>query len=225
VSHFDPTLHWHAQFKHLKPWTDIATKGLADESRARVLEEITAHFEDAIAQGVQRGHTEDEAARCAVADLGNPWRALCAFRRTNLTRFQAKTLRHMFAKPWLTAFVFLPMGLLVAARALQPLLGGGPRAAIDPVRIAVLAIVGLAFATRTVIAPRFFRRGFRRAAVGLAATAEFLLWTGFSVSNAGPITGNLWVVPIFLAIVVVGYLPLAIKIDRQQPEPVGDGSA
>ena len=80
--------HW-PEYKHLFAWLQVATKSLSDESRARIREEITDHFHEAIVEGLRAGLTEDAAAQQAVEGLGNPKAARRAFGRTYLTRWQA----------------------------------------------------------------------------------------------------------------------------------------
>jgi len=209
-------IHWHAQFKHLKPWTDVATKGLSEDSRARVLEEITAHFEDAIEAGMRRCLSEEEAARRAVEDLGSAWRAQLAFRRTYLTRLQASTLGHLVETPLRSAPVYCIVALSMIAQILY--LDAHPSATAKAVRFAMLGVVVLSGFIRTVAVPRIFRQGRRRAAVVLGGTAEFLLWTCFVISGRSPVERHLWLVAIFVLIMGLGYIPLAIKIERQHLE-------
>lgn len=208
-------IHWHAQFKHLKPWTDVATKGLSEDSRARVLEEMTAHFEDAIEAGMRHGLSEEESARRAVEDLGSAWRAQLAFRRTYLTRVQASTLGQLVETPLRSAPVYCLVALSMIA---QILLDAHPAATAKAVRFALLGVVVLSGLIRTVAVPRIFRQGRRRAAVVLGGTSEFLVWTCFIISGRSPAERHLWVVALFVLIFGIGYIPLAIKIERQHLE-------
>ena len=86
--------HWH-EYKYLFAWLKVATKGLSDESRARVRQEIADHFHEAIAEGMRAGLTEDRAGEQAVASLGSPKAARRAFRRTYLTRYQTKIVHDL----------------------------------------------------------------------------------------------------------------------------------
>ena len=58
------------ELKYLRPWLQVATRGLSDESQERVRKEITAHFHDAVEPGLRAGFTEDSAAEKAVESLG-----------------------------------------------------------------------------------------------------------------------------------------------------------
>lgn len=87
------------EYRYLSTWLTKATRGLADESRARVREEITEHFRDALEDGVARGLSEAAAAEQAVENLGSPRKARRAFLRTYLTESDARELRYLMKPP------------------------------------------------------------------------------------------------------------------------------
>jgi len=62
--------HW-LEYKYLSRWLSIATKGLSDESKARVHDEVTVHFHDAICERMRLGLSEDIATEQAVERLGS----------------------------------------------------------------------------------------------------------------------------------------------------------
>lgn len=81
------------EYARVSSWLATATKGLSDESKARVHDEIIAHFHDALDEGMRAGLTEEQAVEQAVTSLGSPKAARRAFRRTHLTRHQEATLK------------------------------------------------------------------------------------------------------------------------------------
>ncbi|MBI5092057.1 MAG: hypothetical protein HZB26_06380 [Candidatus Hydrogenedentes bacterium] len=74
-------------------WIDEATRGLCEEACARVTREILGHYEDAVADALQSGQTEDEARAVAMESLGSAKAAGREYRRTYLTAKEAKWLR------------------------------------------------------------------------------------------------------------------------------------
>ncbi len=75
-------------------WYEIATKGLCQDAKDRVLAEIEAHYADGLRELLDAGKTgADEAHRAAMAALGNPRHAQKAFRRAYLTKAEYKSLR------------------------------------------------------------------------------------------------------------------------------------
>lgn len=53
-------------------WLAKATEGLCAKARERVRDEMSAHYQDALAAERNNGRTEDEAAEYAIYDLGDP---------------------------------------------------------------------------------------------------------------------------------------------------------
>jgi hypothetical protein len=214
--------HCHPQYRHLKPWIDVATRGLSDEAKARISEEVGAHFADAIEAGIQRGLTEEQAAREAVASLGSAWRAHLAFRRTYLTDFQARTLHHLRDDPWTNVLRCALFVFFVGAAVLFL-----PRedTTVQRIRIALLVVLTLAAVARAVVVPLLFRRARERSAVVAAAVAEFLLWTSFALSGIPTLERGYWILPLFGLLIGIGYLPIALKVHRRPTGPGSPGTA
>jgi len=219
---YDPDIRWHAQFKYLKPWTDIATRGLSDDARTRVLEEITAHFEDAVDHGTARGLSEEQAARAAVESLGSARSARRAFRRTYLTRWQAKTLYHLRDTPLRVAVLFV-FGMLTIPTMAVWLPHSDP--VNQQLRLTLAGILVLAAITRAAIVPLLFRRQRNDLAVVVAGCAEFFFWSSFSLSGALRIERTLWILPLYFLILAIPYIPLARKMGRGDAEPSPPGPA
>ena len=75
-------------------WYEIATKGLCQDAKDRILAEIEAHYVDGLRELLDAGKTgAEEAHRAAMAALGNPRHARKAFRRAYLTKAEYKSLR------------------------------------------------------------------------------------------------------------------------------------
>lgn len=68
----------------LDVWLGVATAGLTADSEARVRAEISAHYQDALDAAREAGRSEAEAARAAVAGLGDPEAARKQFRKAYL---------------------------------------------------------------------------------------------------------------------------------------------
>ena len=75
-------------------WYEIATKGLCQDAKDRILAEIDAHYVDGLRELLDAGKTgAEEAHRAVMAALGNPRHARKAFRRAYLTKAEYKLLR------------------------------------------------------------------------------------------------------------------------------------
>lgn len=214
MSAFDARIDHDPRFKHLGPWLDVATAGLSDQACARVLEEIGAHFEDAVAAAMQRGLDEGEAAQRAVKALGSPRRARRRLRRTYLTRNQARIVDHLIGSPRATFLLQGMVTLFVAATILLDT----RRTTVDyRLRLALVALMAVACVVRGTAVPRLFRDGRQRTAVALGGLTEFLLWTAFVIAGSSGLTVQLWVVALFFTAIVVSYLPLAAKLEDRRP--------
>jgi hypothetical protein len=64
-------------------WLKRATRGLARDVAALVREELTAHFEDAVAEYVSEGMTHLEAQQAALHDLGDDSEVAEGFQQTH----------------------------------------------------------------------------------------------------------------------------------------------
>lgn len=83
-------------------WLQQASRRLSRESAAQVESEIRAHYESAREASLSSGASPEQADRSALAALGDPKAANCEYRKTLLTKAEAR----MFAQgSWETATV------------------------------------------------------------------------------------------------------------------------
>jgi hypothetical protein len=208
--------HW-LEYKYLLAWLQVATKGLSDESRARVREEITDHFHQAVDDGLRAGLTEDRAAEQAVTSLGSPKAARRAFRRTYLTRYQAKIVRDLVEPATRVLFLYAYM---VAAAAFLTVLFPRPTGPGWYIRAGMVTLIAVAAVILATAVPRLYRRGQQRAAIALGAGVSGLLWLLWGALLVG---GDLsseerrWFPLAVLAWMAVNYLPLLPKFGKQRP--------
>jgi hypothetical protein len=205
------------RYKYLSAWLDIATWGLSDDSRARVEDEITAHFHDAIDEGVRAGLAEDLAAERAVESLGSPNAAGRAFHRTYLTRYQAVLVRSLAEPPMIARL--LRVYLVVAATFLTVVFprSSGPEWYVSAGMTAFMVIAAIVLLR----VPGLYRRGRQRAAIALGAGAEGLLWVmwlAFVVLGSNNLERQRWllIAGFFWMVMVGNYMPLLRKL-RNQP--------
>jgi len=134
----------------LELWLKHATRQLSRESALKVRAEITEHFEASRDAALVSGASPEEAARQALAQLGDPRIANCGYRGVLLTEEEARLLREsgrearaVCSRPWvkyalvggyllllLTAAVFALTGhpawatdALIAAFGMSPTVG------------------------------------------------------------------------------------------------------
>ncbi len=81
------------KLKSLDDWLDSATRGLCDDARERIAEEIAAHYEDALGEARGIGLTEEASVKKAVEALGDPRRALRKLHSEHLTIREAKKVQ------------------------------------------------------------------------------------------------------------------------------------
>ncbi len=82
-------------------WVQRATRGLCDEARQRIGNEIRGHYADAIQEALDQGMPKQRAAQTALAPLGNPRKARRGFLNTNLTKHQSWLLNQVITwKGW-----------------------------------------------------------------------------------------------------------------------------
>jgi hypothetical protein len=202
--------------KYLSAWLQVATKGLCDDAKARIYDEISAHFQDALEQGVRAGLAEDVAGHRAVDSLGSPRNARRAFRRAHLTKSQQATIAQYSAPRRLVSVGFTLMTLvvlwqsvLIRSRWVAPDRGFRVVAAVGMV-IALVALVSLV--------PRWFRHGNPSIAFLAGATANLTWWSCALIALTGTLTSVTWLFPIF-ALAPVSYAPLVRKLrnDRRHP--------
>lgn len=79
----------------LERWLRIATHDLCEEAKAGVRAEITAHYEDTLADALMRGLARPEAERETVAALGSPHAARRRFRKSHLTKTERERLNEL----------------------------------------------------------------------------------------------------------------------------------
>jgi len=77
----------------LEGWLTLATRRLSKDSAALVRSEIQEHYESARESALAGGATEEQAARTALATLGEPQVANRQYRRVLLTSEEARILR------------------------------------------------------------------------------------------------------------------------------------
>ncbi len=77
----------------LDDWLAVATKGLSDESAARVTEEIQEHYEESVATLVAEGYRPGGAELETLSRLGSPRRARRGYRREYTTERDVKTFQ------------------------------------------------------------------------------------------------------------------------------------
>lgn len=225
-------------YTDLLAWLQVATEGLSTDARARVRQEITDHFHQALDDGLHAGLAAHAAAQKAVEDLGSPEAARRAFRRTCLTHWQAYLLRRLIDPPKSaisSTSLFLPPALPSLwdpnrERRARPLLAilltalTAVATALDPsvswLNIGLLALMTVAAIALAAAVPRLVQRSRERSAVVLGATAELSLWGAFLVAPAinrtETLEPRLWIVGFFAVITAVSYLPLLHKLRERR---------
>jgi hypothetical protein len=110
----------------LDGWLNQATRHLSKDSAAQVRSEIQEHYESARDAAASSGATGDEAARSALATLGDAKAANRQYRKVLLTSSEARMLgsakwesRAVCSRTWLMwLFRAMPVAALFAAVAL-----------------------------------------------------------------------------------------------------------
>jgi hypothetical protein len=72
----------------LETWLTMASRDLCKESRQRIREEVTDHYEQAVEKDLGEGKPAKEAAERALANLGSPKKANREYKRNHLTAWQ-----------------------------------------------------------------------------------------------------------------------------------------
>lgn len=214
---------WYApEYKYLKPWLDIATKGLTSDSKARVRDELSAHFDDAVREGIDSGLTKDDAVRRAVESLGPAKKAHRAFRRTYLTTFNDMNLQLLHRRRTIMTVVFT----LAAASSMWRLMNVSQKFEMAWfVQAAAFAGIVIALVAWQWIVPRLYLRGLQRRAVGIAAIAQATLWSCLfgmqlplsrSLGNAGLLIALMIGVVLLFSL---AYLPIVRKLEDHPKQP------
>lgn len=198
---------------YLSPWLSIATRGLSDESTARVREEITAHFLDAVDGGRRAGLSEDAAGKWAIESLGDPTTARRAFRRTYLSKRQQAVL-DQYGKPSrvvsagfvLLTSIVIWQSVLIEPRWSEP---------EWPLRIAAALGMAASLVVLTLLNPRMYRRGSHRKAFVAGIVANLLWWSCLLIAVTGQITAAWWL-PLAAAATIAYNTPLVRKL-RNHP--------
>lgn len=228
-------------YESLYRWLAVATKGLSDVARARIREEITDHFHEALDAGLDRGLPENLAAERAIESLGSPRAARRAFRRTYLTRSQAYLVRRFIDVPsparsgWTmprTSNLLLPYWDADRDRRLRPymvaiffattVLG----VALDPYRSAIhLGLLGVMIAAALVCVlavPRLARGDKNRTAVAVGALAEFVFLSAWfmapAISPVHELRLRLGILAAWAVFFVIRYGRTLLKLSNH-PEP------
>lgn len=79
----------------IEQWVRKATRGLCQEARERIADEIREHYTQALQAALTAGAGHQEAARRALETLGSPRKARAGFLKTNLSVRQAWLLNQM----------------------------------------------------------------------------------------------------------------------------------
>lgn len=205
----------------MKSWIDDATRGLCEDARTRITDEISAQIGRAAAQLQQEGISERDAIVRSVQQLGSSGDARRKFKRIYLTEWESNTF-HLLTdaegeKTQKTlAFVFLylfglPFVLLIGIWALHRASLGGVVATLG------LVVVLASFGWLVVLATRFKKHVLRRhgaAAVVLLSAgmnalltlnaALFLAWRiwRFAVIEQGALSDDF----LFSFVILPGYV-------------------
>jgi hypothetical protein len=96
----------------VRRWLEVATKGICQEDKERIEEEISAHYEDVLRDALQQGSPKNEAHLAAMESLGSPRKAGRGFRRSCLTEHEAKWFQWVTGPtPWWVFLMFMPFVL------------------------------------------------------------------------------------------------------------------
>jgi hypothetical protein len=117
----------------LDVWLARATRQLSADSAAQVRSEIAQHYESSREAAIASGKSADEAARAALAALGDAKDANCQYRHVLITRGEARILRSSGREAQFFCATPFRKSLLVAV----------------PVVAAICAAASYAFATVT----------------------------------------------------------------------------
>ena len=227
-------------------WLAVATKGLSDVARARIRDEITDHFHEALDAGLSEGLPEGVAAERAVESLGSARAARRAFRRTYLTRLDAFLVRRFIEIPspapsgWempSTSNVLLPywnadrdrrirpyttalfFAMTVVATALETTLGTSQLT----LHIGLLAFMASTALFLVFAVPALARRGKNRTAVTVGALSESLFLAAWFIAPAISRTHNLeprlWILSAWVVLLGAAYAHALPKLSDHAERP------
>jgi len=201
----------------LPEWVDAATRGLADEARERIRQEVEGHYVDALRHNLESGLSAVAAHRAAVAGLGNVRHARRAFRRVYFTKRQLKDLDNL-REPALWRSLAPPLygavaGVLAYARTGE----------ILTLLLAVFFILPAFLLWSLWLLPRMLRRSLVR--VGLSAHIMvigaylLLFWSWFLAAHGVPASGTFAAVfgvslLVLFALFITAYASLLRKLGK-----------
>lgn len=199
----------------LAAWLEAATEGLCDEARERIQDEILGHYLDALEAARAEGRSEIDAHAVVMEALGDPRESARAFRRTDLTRFQARLADDYLGgrSRWRPA-VYIPfiglLAVLAADRAESRLAWNGSLALIGAMVVALIVIQALV--------PWLTRRGRARAGLTLGVWSDWLLigsvnvWIPYLINGTRALIVGSLVFAVSFGVVLALYLPFLHKI-------------
>jgi hypothetical protein len=181
----------------LERWLQRATRQLSRQSIAKVRGEINEHYEEARGLAITQGASPDEAARRALAALGDANEVNCQYRRVMLTSAEASMLnsgsreaKAFCSRAWLK-WPLLGTSVLTLITASVALLTGESETA--RVAFAVTLAPGLLLAAITLPINTAMRgRAFRAAKWAVMLTAMALLMGPMEVKHFWLYTTCLW---------------------------------
>jgi hypothetical protein len=80
---------------NIREWLEVATEGLCNRAKGRIMLEILAHFGETLDAERKNDKSPADAQSAALAALGDPKRAARAFRHANFTRKDTRLLQLM----------------------------------------------------------------------------------------------------------------------------------
>lgn len=197
--------------RYLSPWLDVAARGLSDESKARVREEIGAHFHDAVDDGRRTALSDEASAERAVRSLGSAKSARRAFRHTYLTRWEESCIRE-FHTPNAT-YVF---GLIVLFFA--GVLMFDPRFGDDKWAIRTIGVLGslALWPILAVTVPKLYGSGYERRAVMIGGATSTVFYACYILAGTGNPSYLLLFAPI-QALALLTYARVIRKLRNHRP--------
>ena len=203
-------------------WLGAATRGLSDDSRHRVEQEISEHFRDAVEERKAAGLSESDARAEALRDLGSHEAARRAFRRAYLTSRQDKLTRDYLRSP--TLWRSIPWGVLFIVGTVAVLMMPESRTRW---LLAVGIIGGMAVSLATLcVATRWLReRGRLRTSVAVGVLADWcfyfllLVGTNYLAGESRSVSINSVLLAATFLVLLVLYLPVLRKLGNLPTRP------
>ena len=160
----------------LRRWLNIASDGLCADARDRVAREVSAHFVDALQDGLANGLDAASARDHAILGLGSPRAARRAYRRTFLTTREEGQVEMLLGmgRPGRRQFVSSLCGCLIVA------LQWCDRSLSTPFVTGATAAVVIHLCTNTVLTPKLVRANPRKWGFILNAVTSTAAWWAIS---------------------------------------------